>query len=77
MVNTQKQDLKEKLDTLRRSKVQEDKLIAEELVIKNAKTLGIEYVLEYIQDYENVTDTDFLVRVKRKLPGFKIINTLF
>lgn len=70
---TQNKDLQAKLDTLIRSKSEADNLIAEILIIKHAKKLGLSYVENYIDKIQN-KDTDFLLKVKKKFKGFKIID---
>jgi len=77
MKSTQKQGIQGKLTLLLKSKNVQDIAIAEELIIANAKDLDRSYIDNFITTRgKDIKETDFLVRLKRKLPGFKIIDLL-
>ncbi len=75
MKNTRKLAIQEKVAILLKSSNVEDILIAQELMLKHARALGKDYIIEYLETTD-WKENDFIVKIKRRLPEFKILELL-
>lgn len=76
MPDIQKQGLKEKVVILMQSKNIEDIRIADELIVANAAVLDKLFLDYYLTARSELRELDLLLRIKQKIPDFKVIDYL-